>query len=147
MKKLLSLCPLLLLAIMINSCSSAPKPGDQNQGEANYRIHDIWVLKTLAGESISVPSGNLPSLEINLTREEMLGSDGCNELSAPISSVSDAKIVFGPIRSTRMACPDQDLASRYTMALSEVRTYALQELNLMLYDGDGKELMKLLKVD
>lgn len=131
---------------VLASCSSVSEPTSQTE-KVSQQLHDIWALKTLNGEPVTVTSGQLPTLEINLTRNEIMGNDGCNEFSAPINTATGKNITFGPLQRTRMACPDRDLQARYTNGLGATGEYRLEQLNLFLLDADGKELMMFLKVD
>lgn len=119
------------------SCASKPLP----------QLHDIYVLKTLAGEPVTTTIGQQPTLEINLTRNEIMGHDGCNEFSAPIHKATATNISFGQLQRTRMACPDRELQANYVSSLAQTKGYRREQLKLYLLDDTGAELMTFLKVD
>ena len=129
-----------LLVLSLCACARATYP-------ANYRIHDIWVLKSMNGEEIVNPSSQLPVLEINLTRGEVMGNDGCNEYSAPILKSNKKKLSIGTLQRTKLACPTSELPDRYAALLPRVKTYGLKGLNLMLFDATGDCLITFRKVD
>lgn len=137
MKKLVLLLPVLSCFLLLSACS--PK--------ADYRVHDIWALRFMDKTPVNQRQGAIPSMELNLTRREIMGTDGCNEFTGPITGVGPKKISFGPLRGTDMTCPQAERSDRFIQALKETRSYARKELNLIFYDGEGQELLLFLKVD
>jgi len=111
-------------------------------------INDIWVLTDLEGaDAKSFDSKSLPVLEINIRSMNILGSDGCNNYRGKIEVISENKISFGPIMGTKKACRNMDLSNSYTAALSEVRSYTKEGLNLLFFDENNQELLSFKKVD
>ena len=102
------------------------------------RLHDIWVLQMLNADKL-IPkdfSRGLPVIEINLRENKVSGHDGCNGISGSIKTHGN-HIIFGNLMSTLMACPDMELSSRFTQALSGKKLrFDIVENNLLLFDGD-----------
>jgi heat shock protein HslJ len=120
---------------------------EKNRDE-KMRINDIWALKTMNGEAID--SNNFqkhPVLEIHLNEMKIFGNDGCNNMFGNIESFDEKNIAFGAIGGTKMACPNMELSSKYTLALGKTKTYKLDGLQLYFYDADGNEVLKYQKVD
>ena len=53
-------------------------------------IHDIYVLVSVEGEKVKGKLNKQSTLEINLTKMQMMGNDGCNQFGGEISQ-HDAK--------------------------------------------------------
>jgi len=112
--------------------------------EASQRLHDIWNATRIMGEPVS-REASVPRLEINLTKMKVFGTDGCNNYTGTIEKVTDEKIEFSQMASTRKMCPDMQVPDRYLKAISQVSGYKLNGLNLILLDHLGKEVLTLLK--
>jgi heat shock protein HslJ len=90
-----------------------------------------WVLTHLAiGEPVS------PELRVSLavTDGQVSGSAGCNRYFGPVTESAPGVLKFGPIGSTRMACPDGDmnLEARFLEALQNVHGFGFLEGQLAL---------------
>lgn len=123
------------------------KPGDSDEYEeftgcgrylGNYRLNDIWALTEMDGESVApgdFPNG-VPTLDLQLKQGKVFGHSGCNRMNGKIT-MGDDSVTFGPLTSTKMACPAMQFETRYLAALSgNTLTYELDGLKLHL---QGKE--------
>jgi len=74
----------------------------------------------------------------------MASTVGCNRMSGS-AKVDGAKVSFGAIASTRMACEPalMELERKYGAALSSARTYRIDGEILMLLDEKGDVLVTL----
>ncbi len=118
------------------------------QADPLLSLNDIWVITKIEGaEAKSINSEGNPILEINTRSMTILGSDGCNNYRGKIEALSENKISFGPIMGTKKACRDMDIPNKYTTALSKVKSYKKERLELVLYDETNKELLSFKKVD
>lgn len=148
------------LEVAIDTLDKATLPADKSSLE--YRLvdvlskqvdpvlslNDIWVVTKIEGaEAKSINSKENPSLEINTRSMNILGSDGCNNYRGKIEALSENKISFGPIMSTKKACRDMDFSNKYTSALSKVKSFKKERLELILYDENNQELLSFKKVD
>ncbi len=119
--------------------------------DRKLRLNDIWVLEALEGEGLrdSELTGinSRPILEIHVTQSRYMGNDGCNTLNGALQKLDDTRLAFGPAAGTDMACPDMDLPEQFQEALSRVRSYRLQNLNLTLLDENGLEILRFRKTD
>lgn len=143
---------LLLSGIMILlACSSNKELGKHlnNQNsmkQVNSRIHDIWIGIRINGSPLDRMTA-APRLEINLTEMKIFGNDSCNEYSGSIDRVSDVALSFGTIASTRKLCTNMERANTFNQAMTQVVSYRLEGLNLILLDNNGKEVLAFLKGD
>jgi len=95
-----------------------------------------------------------PSLERAYTEEhepwlvlddrtlKVTGSGGCNRFSGSYGSGAGT-IQFGPLASTRMACPAMETETAFLHALEGARRFRLAGRHLDLEDGGGAVLVRL----
>lgn len=111
-------------------------------------LNDIWALREINGKTVTKAdyARQIPYIEINLKNGRVMGTGGCNRLAGPVK-VTDETITFGPLMSTKMACPTGlDFEASFLKALESVDTYQLDKLKLTLYHGKD-EVLVLAKVD
>jgi heat shock protein HslJ len=113
---------------------------------ADIRINEIWVAIAINKKPLNKKEP-LPRLEVNLDKNKVYGNNGCNEYNGTITAITDKKISFGPLATTRKMCPDMDVPTKYEQAMQKVASYKYEGLNLKLYDDKGNELISFLKVD
>ncbi|ACK49562.1 protein of unknown function DUF306 Meta and HslJ [Methylocella silvestris BL2] len=74
------------------------------------------------------------------------GSGGCNRFQGA-AKIAGAAIAFGPLVSTRMACPGAigDQERKFFEALDDARQWTRDEQRglLFLRDADGREILRL----
>lgn len=110
------------------------------------KLNDIWVAKVIYGEKIN-PNNNLPQLEINVAKMQVIGNDGCNHYSGVIRVLTETEISFGNIASTRKMCAETTIPNNYNKALSVTSNYSLIGTNLIFFDNEGNQTIELIKVD
>ncbi len=76
-----------------------------------------------------------------------MGNDGCNEYSGAIKEFSNSHIKYEAIVKTKKMCRDMETAKSFNDAMTQVASYKLEGLNLILMDTNNKEVLALLKVD
>ena len=118
----------------------------RKSNKPNQNLHDIWNAVRIEGGPIN-RMVQAPRLEINLTTNIAMGSDGCNNYSGKIEKVSDSALEFGPLAGTRKMCRDMEVANRYNQALQKVKSYVIKDTMLQLYDESGIEVLAFLKGD
>lgn len=95
--------------LFFQGCGAHPSP---------FRMHDIWRLTSLNGESIEAESQGLyPYLIINALDGTATGSGGCNRINGTFLLRGET-ITFGEFISTKRACPILDLEGRFMAAMS-----------------------------
>jgi heat shock protein HslJ len=69
---------------------------------------------------------------------------GCNRLRSH-ATIANAQITFGPVASTRMACPPPlpEIEGRLVAVLADVRTFKVDDGRLRLLDSQGNVLVHL----
>ena len=114
----------------------------------DYRLHDIWALESIDGQTVvaaQFATKDKPYLELNLTREEVLGSAGCNGFGGSLTP-ERAGLKFGTLRGTMLACPALPFERKFLGALSgNFFTYRLENRHLTLKNRVNQLVFK--KVD
>lgn len=117
--------------------------------DSRLRLHDIWVLTHLHGQTIKDPIEGMerPRLEIQVADMRAMGTDGCNGFNGGIQTLTDSALVFAPLASTLMMCRDMSVADPFNRAMREVRRYQLEDLELILMNEESEEILRFQKVD
>jgi heat shock protein HslJ len=118
----------------------------QPKSSVPQQLQDIWAVTKINGNPINTKNP-IPDMEINLTTMKIMGTNGCNRYSGTIDNVSDSKIHFGPVATTRMMCENMETPNLFDAVLSIIVSYKREELQLMFFDEVGKEVLTLKKVD
>lgn len=77
---------------------------------------------------------------------EVIGHGGCNRFFGSYSQEGDA-LSFGPLASTRMACPDMTSEYAFLETLKNTRAVEATHLKLVLKGEGGETLMTLRRRD
>lgn len=80
------------------------------------------------------------------TGGEVIGHGGCNRFFGSYTQNGQA-LSFGPLASTRMACPDMTSEYNFLETLKNTRTAEATHLKLILKDEAGETLMTLSRRD
>jgi len=116
--------------------------------DVRMKLHNIYALESIKGERITVaPDLEQPSLEVNVTKGLVMGTDGCNSFNGTAVIGIGGNINIGPLAGTKKMCKSSQLPQEYTKALAEVKEYALRNGKLFLSDAEGKILLRLRPVD
>jgi heat shock protein HslJ len=109
-------------------------------------LNDIWALEEIEGKAVTVSDfgREIPVLEFHQVDGKVMGNSGCNRLSGTYK-VEGNKITFGPMISTKMACPG-DGEQRFLTALNSVNGFRIENLKLYLLNGEA-EALQFKKVD
>jgi heat shock protein HslJ len=114
----------------------------------DYRLHNIWVVTSLNGKDVppdNSPKG-APELEINANEKTVIGHGGCNSFSGKVKVMGN-EIYFGPIASTKMACPEMQTENQFFEILAKPKLNFEFESNTLRLLEWGKEVMTLKNVD
>ncbi|MBT9392779.1 META domain-containing protein [Hymenobacter sp. NST-14] len=104
-----------------------------------------WELRELAGEP-APQTEKMPFLLLQNDRAE--GEAACNGFAGPFELGAGRQLRLGPLMSTRMACPDLAVETRFMQALRDTRHYRISANMLSLFGADtlGTPLARLATV-
>lgn len=117
--------------------------------DKTLRITDIFKIVKVGEIENPVGMEKALTIEFNAAERGIFGFSGCNTIRGPITKLTETEIEFGNLMSTMMACPQPEmlLERAVTQAFHNTKKYTFENRKLILKDGEGKELLVLLKVD
>jgi heat shock protein HslJ len=96
-----------------------------------------WLLVEVGGAPVSpLPGTRQPFILLDKAQKKASGFAGCNTFFVGYT-LDGASLKFGPVGSTRMACPGPEagLEAEFFKALDKVRGWKIKEGELLLQDG------------
>lgn len=127
----------LLLLLSLDSCFVGAKAGVASSSPGIEGIQ--WYLIEVGGAPVSNSAGvQRPFLKLDAARKEAAGFSGCNNFFGKYT-LSGAALKFGPLGSTRMACPDiqMNLETEFFKALDKTRAWRTDGEELLLLHESG----------
>lgn len=116
--------------------------------DLRLRINDIWSLTHLQGKSADDLTGReQPYIEFHVAEMRYMGLDGCNRFQGKPKKLGTNTLTFDMTTFTENSCPDEQVSKPFRDLLSQVRTYEVENLQLVFRDSAGTELMKFKKTD
>lgn len=128
-KKIISLIAIVIMAISISSCSTAP----MLMGKT-YNITELNGTQLTGNETSSA--------FISFKESELNTSVGCNSIFAPYKAHKDGSITISSGGSTMMLCPEELREDEYLAALHSVKHYEVNGNTISFFDANGKLLFK-----
>jgi len=92
-----------------------------------------WVLRMLNSQPVAVPTNGEAYVLLRSDALTAEGNAGCNRFRGSFELPADGQLRFGPLLSTKMACPDLQTESGFMSALNSVRTYQISGDTLRLF--------------
>lgn len=134
---------LVATSCLFASCSSVGSNKSDGQviqaTTAPEALEQAWTLVRLGEKEVTEETGGgVPTLNIDLSSQQVSGSGGCNRYFGSIVELGEGKLVFGTLGATRMACPELSLEMEYMERLSEVAAFRILQDSLQLLDTEGK---------
>lgn len=111
-----------------------------------YFLNDTWSAVRINGAKIN-RKDPIPNLEINFSEMRVSGSDGCNNYTGKINSITNKEISFGPIAGTKKMCINMETPNAFNGAINKVSTYLFEDKILRFYDKAGGEVLAFIKTD
>ncbi|MEO6489117.1 MAG: META domain-containing protein [Ferruginibacter sp.] len=109
----------------------------------DHRINDIWQLDMINNiqQSASAFSTGLPTLQFDLQKNSVNGSDGCNEISSKIE-LQGSRIRFDVFSSSKRSCNNNKVEKIYHEMLSgKLVDYYEENGRLVFYLIDDSKLI------
>jgi heat shock protein HslJ len=125
---------LVLASLVLAACGPAKNPLDAT----SWRLIS---LRNESGDLAPIVPGSVVTLNFQAT--QAAGIAGCNDYSAAYVVDGDS-LKFGPLATTRQACPDPKVMQQeqvYLAALAQVQNFKLDKGKLELIDGSRNTLL------
>ena len=98
-------------------------------------LNGKWILEKIGSRTVQAAdfAKGLPELVFNLEAGSLAGHDGCNRINGSME-VQGNRIKFGPLASTKMACPGNKAENNFTQKISsQTASYYFTAGQLVLY--------------
>jgi heat shock protein HslJ len=98
-----------------------------------------WYLTQVGGSPVSLPvDGKQPYMALDPAKRQVTGFAGCNNFFGNYE-LDGSSLNFGPIGTTRMACPDLEmgLETKLFEALQSTRKWKIEDGDLLLLETDA----------
>lgn len=107
--------PIVLTSVLVTGCKT------QKTVAAFSDLNGEWTIKEMNGRALD-PEKTSQFMLLDMERQTLSGSAGCNRMSGKIDYSPDRKniVKFPGIATTRMACQDMLLESEFLKVLGEV---------------------------
>jgi heat shock protein HslJ len=92
-----------------------------------------WVLRMVNNQPVAVPANGEAYLLLRNNEQQAEGNGGCNRFRGSFEQAADGQLKFGPLMSTKMACPDLATETGFMSALTAARTYQISGDTLRLF--------------
>ncbi len=123
----------------------------EKRQDVRFRINDIWVLVSIEGETVEQITTNkrhkIPQIEFHIAEMKVMGNDGCNNFFGSIKNIDAENLILSQLAITKMACMGTDIPDKFNVALSKVARYKTENMQLVLSNDSGKELLLFKKID
>ncbi|HEY6194339.1 MAG TPA: META domain-containing protein [Candidatus Eisenbacteria bacterium] len=102
-----------------------------------------WRPVRIGYENVIVLEGqHEPWIQLDPRQKHVTGSGGCNRITGSYQS-ADSTLRFGPLNTTKMACPTMQTETKFLRALAATRRYRISGSMLELMDARGEPLARL----
>ena len=126
------------LAILISlafatGCSNSKTA--KSEVDTNQLLGKEW--KLIEVKDKMVPQDSKAGFMLTIDRK-VIGSTGCNRMNGTYELIKNREIKFGPIATTRMACPEDEvneIERLFTEAISSTNSWNIENDVLLLLDG------------
>lgn len=96
-----------------------------------------WRVVEVKGAPVAAAdSARRPGLRLVAEGHKVQGSAGCNRMMGSYE-LHGSSLKFGPLATTRMACPSMDAEQAYLAALGATTRYEIAGTTLTLFGPDG----------
>ncbi len=114
----------------------------------DLRLNDIWAIIQLGDETLKASDfkKGLPTIELNTSKETVIGFDGCNRFRGSFE-VADKEIIFSNLAGTRMACQNMQISDRISSALDGKSFHFTLKNGKLILSKNNKTVMVLKHID
>jgi heat shock protein HslJ len=122
----------ILAAVSVSGCAqTGPGKGLRSHAPADV-VGKVWQWESWNSpvEQIDVTTPERYTLQL-MPNGTMRARFDCNRGGGPYT-IGEGRLAFGPMRSTRMACPHDSLGSRFSTELARVTSFFVEEGTLYL---------------
>ena len=135
MKKAALVGSVIIIAMLLASCMKKTPPPSGAEAPDIEGIQ--WFLTEVGGSPVSpMADDKQPHILLDPAQKQATGFAGCNNFFGGYE-LDGYSLKFGPVGSTRMACPDLEMSleTEVFKALDQTREWKVQDGELFFLDG------------
>jgi len=138
--------PAILIGVLVAGAAPAATLGPQEpKPDPKPALTSLtgteWTVVELAGTPVTATPGPREPYLAFLANGKVGGADGCNRLSGTYTAKPPNGLAFGPVASTRMACPGgENVGARLASAMQGTSHWSLVAGRLELLGATGPPL-------
>lgn len=122
--------------------SATPPPATNAPSTASTALRGThWVLRQLAGQPLAAAPSQEVYLQLSAAEERAEGQAGCNRFRGSFTLPAADQLQFGPLLSTKMACPDLATETAFLSSLRATRRYHISADTLYLHGEAGADVL------
>ncbi|QJX48155.1 META domain-containing protein [Hymenobacter taeanensis] len=125
----------LILSLLLAGCQSKLTPTTFTPAPPPpATLHTTrWILYRLEAQPVTTTPEREMYVQLSATETQAEGQGGCNRFRGSFQLPMEGKLQFGPLLSTKMACPELALENRFLQVLGSTRSYRISGDTLRLY--------------
>lgn len=130
------------LGLVFTSCGTSKKTVSVND------LNGRWNIVAVNGESVPETVVQKPYLLFDVSAKKIHGHASCNIMNGGFTQDKGKtnSILFSPMATTMMACPNMEFEGKVLKAMESVKTFqVVKGTTLLLVDESGKTLFTLTK--
>ena len=132
--------------VLVAGCQQTGSIVEENSVPNSSLTETYWKAVELNGEAVRMNEGAREAhLVLKQSDSQVKGFSGCNNFFGTYTLEKDT-IHFGPLASTRMACPYMEQEARFLKALSETDRFQIEGESLSFFNEDGALVLEFVAV-
>lgn len=132
--------------VLGTGCQSSAPVSEEILKPDSSLTETYWKAVTLSGEAVLVKEGAREThLVLKQSDSQVKGFSGCNNFFGAYTVEQDS-LRFGPLASTRMACPDLEQETLFLQALSKTTRFLIEGESLTFFNEEGAEILRFVAV-
>lgn len=114
------------------------------QKDLRTELQGTWTLARLNDRPLN-KMVTVPTMTLDIGKRRIFGNTGCNDFTGSIEKLSESKIEFGPVGTTKKMCINKNVEAEYTTALNSITNYQVEGTYLTFYDEKNRIVLTYIK--
>lgn len=121
---------------LLDNMSTKTTTKDIDETKGKFALAETkWKLVELNGKAVKNSTNKDYFINLDSKSGKFKAYAGCNTISGSFIMKAATKLSFTNVMSTKMACPNSDVESKFTKALSKVNNYMIEGTMLHFHNG------------
>lgn len=141
-----NLMVLIVFLLMFTSGCKTTKNMEELPKMMNSALtNSYWQLSILNGNVVQTVKVQKPYLKFS-ANGMVSGNAGCNTFNGNYANDAENQLMFDQLKRTKMSCPDLAVENQFVSSLENVAAYSISLDTLILLNGSGIPVTKLISV-